>query len=115
MQQVMAVLAIKCLMHRVVCLAQQALALWPSCVATGLRLGSPATSSFVTDPTGWFAQFWEAVRMLRLRSEGLLRGACHAGADMPCMLPQITAKGYKQPDFIAVHWVSGQSLRIWWS
>lgn len=53
----------------------QAISHWPELMATGARLGSPATAGNPTNPAGWLAQFME----------------------------QAAAKNYRV-DFIAVHW-----------
>lgn len=55
--------------------ADQAVAYWPQLMATGLRLGSPATASNSTTPGGWFDQF----------------------------MNKLFAEGY-DVDFISVHW-----------
>ncbi len=38
--------------------AQQAVALWPTLEATGMRLGAPGTGDPATRQGGWFQQFW---------------------------------------------------------
>jgi len=40
---------------------QQALALWPILVATGRRIGSPATAGNATTPGSWFDQFMSSI------------------------------------------------------
>ncbi|HEV2635217.1 MAG TPA: sigma-70 family RNA polymerase sigma factor [Actinocrinis sp.] len=54
---------------------QQALALWPQLMSTGLELGSPSVASGAATPGGWLDQFMQGAR----------------------------SKGYRV-DFITVHW-----------
>jgi RNA polymerase sigma factor (sigma-70 family) len=54
---------------------QQALALWPQLMSTGLELGSPSVAADAATPGGWLDQFMQGAR----------------------------SKGYRV-DFIAVHW-----------
>jgi hypothetical protein len=57
---------------------QQALALWPKLMATGLELGSPAVAANAAAPGGWLDQFMSGAR----------------------------SRGYRV-DFITLHWYGG--------
>lgn len=55
------------LLTQCVCLPQQAIAAWPTLMASGLRLGSPALSASEdgTDPNSWIGQFMQQVHPCR--------------------------------------------------